>query len=506
MSSHPPAFSPAEDGHPSDPEGHHTLQANGESPRNRRTRQEDPRTSTGGDLNKDLGTLALYLVALGSTFWSTGTRSYPLFEEWPLLVLASLTVIGTLASGLLIRAKAVPVAAGHLLRLVPAGLLIAAAVVYLLLLSFGIGVSASDPGLGNGFLLVLALGIVACLPRSGDPIAQHPRIWTRCGLVLAALAGIANLLLPFFSDDWDAASFGAATLTLNVLLVALIPAAALWSPLAALRPALSMAGLASLAWVALGAFDENSTQFAGSFGAALGLDDAVLLAGLLSLGTGIQRQSGRTFTVGASILALVTGLLTLLVTLAAFRGDWHFMETPEAMSISGGIIAMVVFLALHRGTRRAQTLPALIIAAALFTMAALASLMGFSSSWHGGLTLSLAVVLLIAIVRLDRDPGFAILPTHYRTSTDVTAIPAKAAEARAYQQSAAVLAVLSVLTGPAGILVSLSAFHRARQAEQAGLLTTAIRIIAGLGMIVGIASIFAWPLWAASLQSLWTIG
>lgn len=459
-------------------------------------------TSIPADLAKDLGAIALFFLALGSTFWVSGFRPYTVAEEWPLTTLATLTVVGVVASRILLRLTAVPAPTAHLLRLVPSVLLTAAALLYLLLMSVGVGVAASEPGIGNGFLVVLALGIVAALPRSGDPMTRDPRIWMWFGLAIAACAGLANLLLPFFSDDWEADSFNVASVVLNVLFVVLVPLVALWPALGALRPALRIMGLALLAFAVLNAFNEEQALFAGGSGAALEFPEALLIAGLLSFGVNAEKQSGRRFAQAASILALATAVLDLAPNLLMAWGDGEIALTPPFWSIAGGAVALIVFLALHRGRRRAQVLPAMIAAAVLFALTTLVHILGsYSDAASSGVSLAITVLLLIALVRVDRDPGFDILPANFRANTGSEATQLHDSEARAYQQSAAALAVFSVVTGPAGILLSLSSFHRARQAEDAGLLTNAIRIIAGFGMSLGVISIFAWPLWTTALQS-----
>ncbi len=457
----------------------------------------------GADLTKDLGALILFVLALESTFWVTKYSSLSVLEEWPMAVLAALAAAGVLVSGVLRRMMTRPAPAVHLIRLVPAGLLIAAALLYLFAVTLGLRAWTS-PGFGNGYLLVLALGIVAALPRSGDTLTQKPSLWTWFGVSLVGCLAVAHLLLPVYADAWNTEAPRVSRILVALVLLALIPVVSLWAPLQGLRPGLRILGLTVLVVKVLDAFGDDSVWFATEVLGVFGLDEALLLAGLLALGTRSEQQTGRRFARSAAVLTLAVALITTLVQLVTFQGGWAWLSSSqEFWLVAGGGLAVTVFLALQGRRRRAHVFPALGIALVLFA-ATIPEFFGYGFV-SDRLAVSVAVValLLITVVRLDRDPSFDILPPALKNRHASDPAQLDSMEARAYQQAALVLAVVSVITGPIGILLGIFAFHRAQEAEAAGLLTTAPRMIAGLGIIVGILSLFVMPAWLAALGSAW---
>jgi hypothetical protein len=457
----------------------------------------------GADLTKDLGALILFVLALESTFWVTKHSSLSVLEEWPMAVLAVLAAAGVLASGVLRRMMTRPAPAVHLIRLVPAGLLIAAALLYLFAITLGLRAWTS-PGFGNGYLLVLALGIVAALPRSGDPLTQKPSLWTWFGVSLVGCLAVAHLLLPVYADAWNTEAPRVSRILVALVLLALVPVASLWAPLQGLRPGLRILGLTVLVVKVLDAFGDDSVWFATEGLGVFGLDEALLLAGLLALGTRSEQQTGRRFARSAAVLTLAVALIATLVQLVTFQGGWAWLSSlPEFWLVAGGGLAAIVFLALQGSRRRAHVFPALGAALVLFALPVPEFLQFEFLPERLPVVAAVVVLLLITVVHLDRDPSFDILPPALKNRYASDPIQLDAMQARAYQQSALVLAVVSVITGPIGILMGIFAFHRAREAEAAGLLTTAPRMIAGFGIIVGIASLFVVPAWLAALGSAW---
>jgi hypothetical protein len=457
----------------------------------------------GADLTKDLGAIVLFFLALGSTFWVGRSSSDSLSEDGLMAILAGLTALGVLVSAIQRRVMSHPTLTVHLIRMVPAGLVITVALFYLLALPLGLR-GWTPSGLGNGYLLVLALGIVAALPRSDDPLTQKPSLWTWFGLSILGCFAVAHLLLPFYADAWNITGPMAGRILTCLLLLAVVAAVSLWAPLQGLRPGLRILGLTVLAVKVLGAFEEGVVWFAGLNLGVFGLDEALLLAGLLALGGRSEQQPGRRFARSAAVLSLGVALMATLLQLVVFQGEWEALSsTPGFWPVAFGGLATVVFLALQGSRRRAHVFPALGVALVLFA-APIPQLMEFAFSIdHLAVSVAVVVLLLITVVRLDRDRGFAILPPALKNRYASDPVQLDAMEARAYQQSALVLAVVAVVTGPIGILMGIFAFHRAREAEAAGLLTTAPRIIAGFGIIVGIVSLFVVPAWLAALGSAW---
>jgi hypothetical protein len=461
-----------------------------------------PPSRPGADLTKDLGAIALFLLALGSTFWVTKYSSLSLLDEWPMAVLAGLVAFGVLVSGVLRRMMDRPAPAVHLIRLVPACLLIAAALLYLLAITLGLRAWTS-PGFGNGYLVVLALGIVAALPRSGDPLTRKPSLWTWFGVSLVGCLAIAHLLLPAYADAWGITGPMASRILVSLVLLAVVPVVSLWAPLQGLRPGLRIMGLTVLVVKVLDAFEDDSVWFASESLGVFGLDEALLLAGLLALGTRSEQQTGRRFARTAAVLTLAVALVVVLSQLVFSQGGWAWVSLPAFWPIPVGGLAVAVFLALQGSRRRAHVFPALGAALVLFTLPVPQFLSFEFIPERLPVVVAVVVLLLIAVVRLDRDPSFDILPPTLKNRHASDPVQLDAMEARAYQQSALVLAIVSVITGPIGILLGIFAFHRAREAEAAGLLTTAPRMIAGLGIIVGILSLFVVPAWLAALGSAW---
>lgn len=457
-------------------------------------------TTARADLTKDVGAVLMFLISLGSTFWVTEYSTRSILEEWPMAVLAGLTALGVVVSSVLCRFMPRPTPAVHLIRLVPAGLLIAAALIYLLAVALGLQ-GWTTPGFGNGYLLVLALGLVAALPRSGDPVTQRPSLWAWLGLAIVGILAVAHLLLPVYAEAWEMNELRLGGILASLLLLAVVPLVSLWAPLQGLRPGLRVMGLTVLLFKILSAFNEGPAWFAGPFLGTFGLDEAILFAGLLALGMPAERQAGRRFARAAAVLCLAVAVALPLLRLAAARGAWESINTSTYWALAGAGLAAIVFLALQGSRRRAQVFPALAVTAVLFVVSIQ---QGFFSLLSGdvdvvAVVLSVLALLLITTVRLDRDPGFDILPVALQQRYATEPGKLETLTARAYQHSAIVLSVISVVTGPLGILFGMFAFHRAREAESAGLLTTASRIIAGLGITLGIASFLVLPAWLSAL-------
>jgi hypothetical protein len=457
----------------------------------------------GADLTKDLGAIILFLLALGSTFWVGRSSSDPLSEDGLMAILAGLAALGVLVSGILRRVMSHPTLTVHLIRLAPAGLVIAVALFYLLALPLGLR-GWTPSGLANGHLLALALGIIAALPRSGDPLTQKPSLWTWFGLSIIGCIAVAHLLLPFYADKWNITGPMADRILTSLLLLAVVAVVSLWAPLQGLRPGLCIMGLTVLAVKVLGAFEEGAVWFAGLNLGVFGLDEALLLAGLLALGARSEHQPGRRFARSAAVLSLGVALMATVLQLVIFQGDLETLSSmPGFWPVTGAGLATIVFLALQGSRRRAHVFPALGVALVLFA-APIPELFGYEFVTERlAVSVAVVVLLLITVVRLDRDPGFDILPPALKNRHASDPVQLDAMEASAYQQSALVLAIVAVVTGPIGILMGIFAFHRAREAEAAGLLTTAPRIIAGFGIIVGIVSLFVVPAWWSAIGNAW---
>lgn len=465
--------------------------------------EELPPSMTMADLTKDLGTILLALLALGSTFWVGRSSTDSVSQVGLMATLVGLAALGVLFSGILRRVMSRPTLTVHLIRLVPAGLVIAVALFSLLALPLGLR-GWTPSGLGDGHLLVLAVGIFAAMPRSGDPLTEMPFLWNWFGLSIVSCLAVAHLLLPVYIDTWNITDPVAGRILTSMLLLVVVAAVSLWSPLQGLRPALGILGLTTLVVKVLVAFEEGRAWFGGLNLVVLGLDEALLIAGLLALGARSEQQSGRRFARAVAVVSLGVAVIMSLLQLVMIQGEWGALGTiPGSWLVAGAGLATIVFLVQQGSRRRAQVFPALGAALALFA-APIPVLLSYGFVTDR-LTVSVAVVvlLLVTVVRLDRDPSFEVLPPALKNRHASDPMQLAALEAKAYQQSALVLAVVAVVTGPIGILMGVFAFHRAREAEASGLLTTAPRIIAGFGIIVGIVSLFVVPSWLASLGSAW---
>lgn len=435
-----------------------------------------------GDLAKDLGAIIVYGFGLAAMFFAGEIVLRPVHEETLVMILASIAIIAVIISAAL-RSLGVALPFDMILvRWIPASLLL------LSLFSFLIGLftpgngNEDDPGLGKGLVLMIVLVILAAAPRRTEDAVRTRVIWGWFAAGLLGVLTIVNLIIAFQSD-WPESSVPAA------LIAAGAAAALLWLPIPAGRLVAAFVGTGMLVLSLILPGEASATWVGGEFSAILGFPVVIMLAGLLAVGFMPARENARQFADGTAWVIAFAACAALVGFAPALFDMFDVMSAQVFLVLAG--VAAVWHLVVRRSDRRARVLPALVTTAAILLLAAITLIIEafdfpFGPFMHE--LLVLAGLALLVISRLDRDPGFRILTPSLTAYHSENAVASAAMEASAYRQSAGVLAGLSLLTGPVGILLGQMALGRANRAETSGLETTAIRMVAGTGIVLGVAT------------------
>ncbi|MGJ9402423.1 hypothetical protein [Arthrobacter sp. KK5.5] len=436
---------------------------------------------TRGDFSKDLGAIVVYGFGLAAMFFAGETFTRPVHEELLVLILASITVAAVVVSAVLRSLGFVASFVAVLVRWIPAALLLLGSFSFLIGLFLDLSGNEANPGLGNGFVLMIVLAILAGAPRSTEDTIRTRIIWGWFAAGLLTVLTIVNLIFAFQATNPESS-------VPAVLVVAAAAAALLWLPVPAGRSVAAFAGIGLLAALLLVPGSPDATRIGGEFSSWLSFPTMLMLIGLLALGFPRARADARLFADGTAWVVALAAAAVLVVNAPALAVlSW---TGPQLLAILSGVAA-VVHLAVRRSDRRARVLPALATSAALLVLTTVSLVFQSFGSAFGPfmhLVIVLAVLALVAVSRLDRDPGFRILTPALTAYHGENHAAAAAVEASAYRQSAGVLAGLSLLTGPLGILFGQLALGRANRAETSGLHTTAIRMVAGTGIAVGVAT------------------
>ncbi|GAA3692699.1 hypothetical protein GCM10023081_32630 [Arthrobacter ginkgonis] len=451
------------------------------------------------DLFVDALALAVYLVTVNDLFFvggyfftgGTGGSRIP-FTEYPILmVLGILTVVGILGSAAMrLTGTATPLITWGA-RTAPAALLTLMIWVYTLGMFIPGVENSADPGFGAAFTGMLAFAALAAGPRNTETDRIPTRRWAWGAGALLALLTLANVLAALGADTANTAAITVSVL--SSVAHAAVVAILLYLPVPGGRQALAFtAAVLALLWIAQFTL-ENNFQHLGR-DQPMGNYQFWLPASALAFGFVRKRTAPRAHATGAAALIGLFGAASVLQLVLVFTGvidSTLFVWAPVLSGIAAG-----VFLVQRAAARRARLMPGLAVIAGLqivlLAYAASGSILSVGGIGRSmGLALAFSILSLVAIYRLDRDASLPVLTD--RLAATVPAEQVAAATGIANRQAAGVFAGLSWLTGPVGILFGMLALGRADLAESTGLHTTAIRMIAGAGVALGVASaIFAY--------------